>query len=777
MHQLHELANRLFSRTARATLTLCLLLAARTGQAQEPATALAAVDPPSAATAVELQPLVVTGRRVGQPWLEVDRSLHRLGQRRLTVLQPQSAPEALQETAGVHVQTSNRGSGAPYLRGLVGPQNLILVDGIRFNNTTFRTGPNQYLSLLDPSQIDSMEVLLGPGSVLYGSDAMGGVVQILPSGWREENGTSLRAGLRGATADQAGASWGEAGYHNDNLAVLGGGAYRQFGSLRTGGGAIAPVSDYRQAAGHLRARWRPASSLEITGNWLGGRIRGAGRADQMNQGRIKFYDNDSDLGWLDLRWAGKGNVRQVRLTGFLHRTSEAVDQFRCKMDNTSAATTRSSADACVAASSGARDGGHDSLPTAPAQRHEITSDDVLTPGAFATAQFDGWQGKVRGLAGADVAVDRVASTKEERRGDKTPAWTWTPAARGNFSDGSQFTTLGAFTHLDADLWRRGDQRLIVSGGGRLSRVSAHATAVPGVGDVAYDHLGLVGSAGVRWQAGATWMTYANFSQGFRAPNLQETTVLGNTGSKFEVPNADLRPEASHSYEAGARIDHRGFNLHAAAFVSLLRDAIDERVVTKSEFAAFGIEAADVGCKDLADPACKPLPVIQRVNAERGTLYGGELTVQGPAMLGMRPWLNASLIRGELLNAASTVTPARRIPPPMGAAGLRYEQRGRGWSAEVYSKFSLAQTRLHPSDEDDLRICENPAKPGTTDKAAGLTCSGTPGWATANLRGGYRWEAVRLDVALTNLLDLRYRYHGSGVDAPGFGGTATLTAEY
>jgi outer membrane receptor protein involved in Fe transport len=411
------------------------------------------------------------------------------------------------------------------------------------------------------------------------------------------------------------------------------------------------------------------------------------------------------------------------------------------------------------------------------QRHEITSDDVLTPGAFATAQWDGWQGRLRGVSGADVAADRVASTKEERRGDKTPAWTWLPAARGNFSDGSRFTTAGAFTHLDADLWRQGDQRLIVTGGGRLSRVSAQAAAVPGVGDVAYDYLGLIGSAGVRWQAGATWQAYANFSQGFRAPNLQETTVLGNTGSKFEVPNAGLRPEASDSYEVGARIDHRGFNLHAAAFVSLLRDAIDERVVTRSEFAAFGIEAADVGCKDLADPACKPLPVIQRVNTEKGTLYGGELTVQGPALLAIRPWLNASLIHGELQNAAGTVTPARRIPPPLGAAGLRYEHPGRRWSAEVYSKFSLAQTRLHPSDEDDLRICENPAKPGTTDKAAGLSCPGTPGWATANVRGGYSWDVVRLDVALTNLLDVRYRYHGSGVDAPGFGGTATLSAEY
>jgi hemoglobin/transferrin/lactoferrin receptor protein len=85
-------------------------------------------------------------------------------------------PEALVETPGVMIQKTANGQGSPFIRGFTGFRNLMLIDGIRFNNSTFREGPNQYWNTIDPYALDRVEVLPSQGGTLYGSDAVGGTV-------------------------------------------------------------------------------------------------------------------------------------------------------------------------------------------------------------------------------------------------------------------------------------------------------------------------------------------------------------------------------------------------------------------------------------------------------------------------------------------------------------------------------------------------------------------------------------------------------------------------
>ncbi|MSP93600.1 MAG: TonB-dependent receptor [Myxococcales bacterium] len=773
---------RLWTRILFASLMVQLALGAPPLAAAESDPAATTAAPPVAPPAVvvvatvDLPPMVVTGRRQEQKLLEADRSLHRVDRERLTVQQPQGMAEAVQEAAGVHVQQTNRGAGSLYLRGLVGPQNLLLVDGIRFSNSTFRTGPNQYLSLLDPVQTERVEVLLGPGSVLYGSDAVGGVLQVLPSEWRRD-GLQTRGGVRHGSADASWAAWGEDGWRGEHGGILAGGAWREFGALRVGGGDLAPASDYQQGAWHLRGRWQPTPEVTLDATWLGARLLNAGRTDQLTQGRLRFYDNASDLGWLDARWKpAKGGLRELRLALSLHRTEEVVEQYHCTLGTTNAAKLDAGAH-CVEAAKVVRQTDSDPIPADPTQRHDRGEDTVWTPGALATASLRLLGGKVQVLTGAEAYRDQVMSTRQERRGDKDPKWSWLVAPRGGFSDDSTWRALGGFIHAEADLWRDGRRSLSASAGGRVSQVAAQAAAVPGVGDVAYDFLGGVGSVGLRYLHDDVAMVYVNASQGFRAPNLQETTVLGNTGSKFEVPNAGLQPERSNALELGARVAARRLTLHAAGYVNRLEGLIDERKLAKESWAPFGIDAADVGCKSLDDPKCVPIPVIQRVNAEGGRFVGTEASLRVGPWLGISAWLDATWLRGDVSGGPAGDVPARRVPPPLGTAGLRYDQGG--LYVEAFGRGAAAQDRLHPSDEDDLRLCEDPAVLGTTYKATKQACPGTPAWKTLNLRGGYRFGSgdamagLRLDVAATNLLDARYRTHGSGVAAAGLGVTVSL----
>ena len=90
-----------------------------------------------------------------------------------------TTPEALMGMNGVFLQKTNHGGGSAFVRGLTGNQTLILLDGIRLNNSTFRYGPNQYLSTIDAYTIQKIEVAKGTGSVQNGTDALGGVIHVL----------------------------------------------------------------------------------------------------------------------------------------------------------------------------------------------------------------------------------------------------------------------------------------------------------------------------------------------------------------------------------------------------------------------------------------------------------------------------------------------------------------------------------------------------------------------------------------------------------------------
>ena len=147
----------------------------------------------------------------------------------------------------------------------------------------------------------------------------------------------------------------------------------------------------------------------------------------------------------------------------------------------------------------------------------------------------------------------------------------------------------------------------LSSGGRFSYFSATAPDVPEVGDVNYSYSGFVGSIGLQVLKPKKFNFFASFVQGFRAPNLQESTVLGNTGSKFEVPNPNLKPEHSNTIEGGSKVQLGPVKLSATAFYSMLEDAIDE---VPAEFEGQSVRADGTS-------------VVKRVNTAEGLYWGFE----------------------------------------------------------------------------------------------------------------------------------------------------------
>jgi hemoglobin/transferrin/lactoferrin receptor protein len=694
----------------------------------------------------ELEPVTVTGSRGEAPRFEVSRSLDVLDRDAIERKNAKSMPDLLDELTGIHVQKTNAGAGTPFIRGLVGPENLYLLDGVRVNNSTFRTGPNQYLALFDPWSLSRVEVLRGPGSVMYGSDAMGGVIHALslrPRALEDRAfGASARLGLASAWLGVEGSA--QVDWDAGPVRGYVGGSFSRFGVQRSGGGAEAPLSDFVRASARARAEWDLSGPWRLSEALFWTAALDAGRADSLSRGDHRAYDNHDLLGYVRLERRGARLLHGLRLTASYHLTDEVARRVSCLTHDDGAVVDRA---ACLAADS------------ATLGKRRRQHDRVHTPGLQAAWEARLWRGRLRSLVGLEGYLDWVGSERE----DATAAsdWAWEEQARGSFSDGSRYLQAGAFWTGDADLLILGPSVFNLSGGLRLSHFRAWAPDVPGHGDVTYDFTGVVGSAGLAWRLKELAHVYLDFSQGFRAPNLQETTVLEDTADFYEVPNDQLAPERSDALELGARLRLAWLTVQAAGFASWIHDAFDREAVSEADWTSLGLTMEEVGVRK----------VKRRVNASSGFIRGADGRVTVGPFAGISAYGSVAWILGDVDDA-----PARRIPPLMGVGGLRWACPRRGLFAEAYIKWAARQDRLSQGDRDDLRICEDPSRPGLLME--GASCEGTPAYATVNLRAGYApLSGLSLHLSAENLTDLRYRTHGSGIDRPGVNVMLGMVARY
>ena len=671
---------------------------------------------------------------------DTGRSRYTLTLDDLDELQPADGAEAVAALPGVLLQQTNRGAGTPIVRGLLGPQNLLLVDGFRFNTAIFRTGPSQYAALIDPFPVGSIRLTTGPGSVTYGSDAMGGTLdfRLLPTPRAERLVT--RARYRFASADLSNLLSASLGGAAGPVSLRLGGGLRAHGRLRTGGGEEVPLSSFLRGDWHAQVGLRLGHGWRLDAAYLGTSIPDAGRADQVGRGSVRFYANRDHFAYAAARYHSDGALRHLRFGVSVHRLDEDVTRLRC--DRGPDGLVRD-VGACL---SGA---------LATVTRRERNRDGVLAATLVTKADMAFLDDRLTVAAGLDGDVETVGSSAAVA--DAVDGFTWRPKARGTFSDGSTWSLLGAFARVAGRPYMdAGTAELVLSAGARLSHVAASADEVPGLGAVRYASTGAVFDASARVLLGNRLNLYATWAQGARAPNLQEATALGDTGSTFELPNGSLRPERADTLEAGIKLEHPALMARAALFTTSIKDAIVRESST--------LEGSDTYLGK---------PVVRRTTAPGASYLGAEVQLATGRVEGLSLYGDVSYVRGEVEQSDGSTAPARRVPPLHGRLGLRWDATQLHGYVALELGWAAAQDRLASGDRKDLRICGDPAHPG----ALLDDCAGTPGWTVVGVRGGIEPRpGLRIGLAVNNVLDARYRTHGSGVDAPGIDARLTLAWE-
>lgn len=666
---------------------------------------------------------IVVARAVPEDPETSDRSVSVIDAEELAERAPRTTPEALWETPGVFVQATNRGGGSPFIRGLVGPQVLITVDGVRLNNSTYRTGPLQYLHLVDAFSLDRIEILRGSGSVLHGSDAMGGVLSlhpVEPADCRADEGGCADGGIRGgiSSADLGGAVHARLGGGIGGFGAVAGATFLDTRSLDAGGDlGRQPHSGYRTGATVARAvhRFRagPRVSGSVAGNWLWGRIENAGRTDAVAKGSLRFIDNDVHLAWARL---------VLRVPTTRAEATLSYQHFREETRDLSLAADRRTA-------TGAR-------------RDRVRAGTIGTDVRLLTTLLDR---RLQLHYGGMYYRDAVDSDKARQGADAR----FHPVSGALYPDGSLYQTYGAYVRLEGDPISTADGHVLrLSGGYRLHGMAGSAPDGSVLGDAAWDALGHVGQAGIQWLWKDRMTVALTWSEGFRAPSLQEAAVFGDVGDYWEVPNPNLRAERSDTLELLARTRVWRLRIQAAGWATFLSDLIARAPGTWQG-------------QDTLDGKT----VVIRKNVGRARALGVEVQADLDVGWGVSVGGNLAWTWGEQEVDGGPDVPMSRIPPIFGTARVRWDSTP--WPGtlsgfvEAYVRAAGKQDRLAPLDLKDSRI--------PTD--------GTPGWTTLNLRMGMSVAGrTRVNLALENLTDARYKHHGSGIFMPGFNAVLSVAVD-
>lgn len=558
-----------------------------------------------------LDAVVITAFRLEKPRFLTAEAISVLGKQHFQSLQPRTTPEALQNTVGVFIQKTNHGGGSPIIRGLTGNQTLILVDGIRLNNATFRYGPNQYLNTVDPLSIERVEVLRGGGSTQFGSDAMGGTVQILTKNALFSSKMGANGSILGKSTNQNMEQTGRAelSFSSKDVAAIGGFSYRNFGDLIGGDttGRQSPTG-YRERNFDVKIQFRTSEKQ----TWTVAH-QNVKQSDVPIFHKIRlenFQINHFEPQARQLTYAKMGHdfKQKILKKAFLTASFQQTQEGRRSQKNGSTTV-------------------------------QIENDSVSTlgfSGGIAADFSENWSSN----SGFDVYSDRVFSHKLlENNGNLVQK-------RGLYPNNARLTS---FAFYSLHQIQKGDWQLTF--GGRWNSYNIEVTDET-VGKTLLKPSAIVGNVGIlRGLKNSVFSIFAAFNSAFRAPNVDDLGSLGVVDFRYEIPNYDLKPEKSYNFQVGLKAKTENTHFEIYLFRSQLQN-----LITRIKKVGEKINGYDV---------------YEKHNTESAYIQGSEIEFKHQILRGLNfeGFMTYTFGQNKTLDE-----PMRRIPPLNGRFALNFMQK-------------------------------------------------------------------------------------------------------
>ena len=624
----------------------------------------------------------VTTRNIKNKNIQLPYFISSIGQQQITQNGARTSPETLMGIAGVFIQKTNHGGGSAFIRGLTGNQTLLIIDGIRLNNATYRYGPNQYLNSIDLFTIDKIDVLKGIGAIEYGSDAMGGVINITT---KEASSTMLNKINLSNTSkfisgDMEKTNRTDISYAEKKWNFIGGVSFKKFGDLIGGAdlGKLIPTG-YSEKNYDAKVKIKIDAYQELTiasQNTIQHNVPIYHKIVLEN-----FATNQIDFQIHYLNYIKyKVISKQKWISEFILNasTQRSIEQRSNQKNNS--LIYRNEADTI--------------------KNIGLTAEIISKPTANWTMN-----------TGIDYYRDLVFSEAIET----SSTFNSPIQKRGLYPNGSVYKNSSIFNLHYIDLGK-----LNINTGVRYNFLDIQIKDAI-LGNIAVKPAAFATNFGINYQLNPNHYLFGSMTRGYRAPNIDDLGSLGIIDFRYEIPNYDLKPEQSNNFEIGYKYNSKKVNFAISAFQMNLKDII-ARVLVEGQI-------------------INGYKVYNKENIETSYIKGAELNYEAKIDQNFDLQINTTYTYGQNVTKNE---PMRRIPPVFGQNRLAWHKKNIFLS--ITHQFAGKQNRLAQGDIDDNRIGK----------------LGTPHWNLINFDAGIKLKHLHLNTSLINILNEKYKTHGSGV---------------
>lgn len=716
--------------------------------------------PLPADTSLQLNEVTIGSGKIENNKLKIPNHIQIIGAREINYINASTAANLLEAGGQVFVQKSQMGGGSPILRGFEASKVLIVLDNVRMNNAIFRGGHLQNVVRIDNAALDRAEVVFGAGSVVYGSDALGGVVHFRTKGVQlaENSHLSGQAYVRYATANQEKTAHLNLNYGRPHFGSLTSITVSDFGDLRQGKSANPFEKD---AINIFNRNWyvetfNGKDSLVSNSN-PALQKQSAYRQYNLLQ-KFKFVPASGNTTHeLNFYFTNTNDVpRYDRLTEYSTGASGSITPKYAVWNYGPETWAMANYQFKHLASNAL----WDNLTVAVAgqyfaeSRHSRRFNAARLKSQYekvymVSANIDALKnmGKHSLQYGLEATQNIVNSTAKFTFTDSDS----TAVADTRYPDGGN--AMGAYSVYAMDRFAI-STKLNLNAGIRynFTNLISHfdnKDFFPFPFDEAKQNSSaLVGNIGLTYNPNQQTKIGANLSSGYRVPNVDDMSkVFESGGGILVIPNPNLSPEYAYNAELNlAKTWGNAVKIEANLYYTYLRNALTRG---KTQ-----IDGQDSILYDGTMTA-----VYTTINKDKAYIAGGYLGISTQiGKVGLSATANytvGKIIVGE----GQENTPLDHIPPLNGQCKINYQAKK--WRADFWAAFNgwkrIANYRL---DAEDNELYATP--------------DGMPAWFTLNLRGEYRFSPQWVvQAGIDNILDTNYRTFASGISASGRNISATL----
>ena len=696
----------------------------------------------------DLKQIVISASKFEQSKRDIPQTIVSLNTKDIVLANPQTSADLLESTGNIYIQKSQMGGGSPMIRGFSTNRLLITVDGVRMNNAIFRGGNLQNVISIDPLSVDHTEVTLGAGSVVYGSDAIGGVMSFYTKkpqlSYKDELYLSGSSMFRYATANDE-----KTGHFDVNLgykkwAFLTSASYTDFDDLRMGSHGpedylrpdyvvrqnnedimvanpnpkVQTPTGYDQINVMQKVRYEPSDNLNFD---LG--LYYSATSDYSRYDRLIRYSGDdlrsAEWNYGPQKWF-MGNLQLTKLSS----SSNLYDKLQTTLAYQNFKESREDRDF------------QSSIRSVRAESVDAISFNIDLEKDLNT--------KTSVFYGLEYLHNTVGSEGYDKNIDTNE----NSATVTRYPDGSTWQSIAAY----ASLKHKPNSKFVFQTGLRYNQVIAKAdfTANNEFLNLPFDDAkvntgALTGTAGFTWSPSNMIQWKLNASTAFRAPNIDDIgKVFDSEPGAVVVPNKDLKAEYAYGGELGLKLNFENtVIIDLGTYYTFLDNALIRR-----NFELNGESEI------LYDGELSTVQAIQ--NASKAWIYGFEagLEINFTKQLKLRSQYN---IIGGTEDNDGTEVPIRHVAPNFGRTHLIWKNKKLLFDAFLVYNNTLSYNQLAPSEisKDYLYASDINGNPYA------------PSWHTFNLRTQYQYnDKLSLTASLENITDQRYRPYSSGITAAG-----------